>query len=301
LPASALDAAGPGQPPVRRTSSHGRRLSLPLLISLLAHALLLSLQFGSQEFGLPGFTLPWQDRRVEVPDLRVVLAPPPAMDAQPAIASDPAPVPPELIETRSPAGPAIVTFKAPEPPPAPPAPAIKPRSTPKAKAKPKPKALTGTASAKVAAKVPADVPAEVVAELPVETPAEVLADSALPPKPFPAVIAMEQSKEAEFVVPAAPPEPVITDSTASGNAGGSQSQKEQAARERVAEEEAARAEAVRQEAERHETARQATARQEVAQQEAARAESARLEAERRENARQAAANQEAARQEGSTR
>jgi hypothetical protein len=57
---------------------------------------------------------------------------------------------------------------------------------------------------------------------------------------------MEQSKEAEFVVPAAPPEPVdyrLNSTRKCWRA--AQAQKEQAARERVAEEEAARAEAVR--------------------------------------------------------
>jgi membrane protein involved in colicin uptake len=290
--------AFPSQPPVRCTNSDGRRLSLPLLISLLAHALILSLQFGTQKFGLPGFALPWQDRRVEVPDLRVVLTPPPVIADQPDITAGPAPLPPELIEQTSPAGPLIATFKVPEPPPASPAPTIKPLSAPMAQAKPKPKAAGGTASAKVVAKLPADVPGEVVAEPTVETPAEVVADSVPPPTPFPAVIAMEQSKEPEFVVPAAPPAPVTTESTSPEDGGGAeQARKEQAARERVAEEKAARAEIVRLETERNEPARQATAKQEIIQQETARAESARLEAEGRENARQTAASQEAIRQE----
>jgi len=52
-----------------------RRLTPALLFSLLIHALLLSLTFGGQGLGLPGFGLPWQERRIEAPDLRIVLMP----------------------------------------------------------------------------------------------------------------------------------------------------------------------------------------------------------------------------------
>ena len=148
LPASAMDAAGLGQQPVRRASPQGRRLCLSLLLSLLVHALLLSLTFSGQEFGLPGFALPWQDRRIEVPDLRVVLAPAPVTNPKPAIRSDPLPLPPVLTEQTVAAGPAVVTFKSPGRRPARPAPATVPRSTPKAKASPRPKAATSKAPAR---------------------------------------------------------------------------------------------------------------------------------------------------------
>ena len=49
-----------------------RRLNTALLGSLLVHALLLSLTFGQGE-GLPGLSLPWQARRGDAPDLRVLL------------------------------------------------------------------------------------------------------------------------------------------------------------------------------------------------------------------------------------
>ncbi len=51
------------------------RLTLALLLSLLIHMLLLSLTFGGQGLGLPGFGFPWQERRTEVPDLHVRLVP----------------------------------------------------------------------------------------------------------------------------------------------------------------------------------------------------------------------------------
>ena len=54
-----------------------RRLTPAFLVSLLIHALLLSLTFGGQGLGLPGFGLPWQERRIEAPDLRIVLMPMP--------------------------------------------------------------------------------------------------------------------------------------------------------------------------------------------------------------------------------
>ena len=44
-------------------------------LSVLAHLLLLCLTFGGDGLGLPGFGFPWQERRVEVPDLRIVLVP----------------------------------------------------------------------------------------------------------------------------------------------------------------------------------------------------------------------------------
>ena len=61
----------------QRMTSERKRLTLGLLISLVAHALLLTLTFHGQGLGFPGFGLPWQDRRTEAPDLRVVLLPPP--------------------------------------------------------------------------------------------------------------------------------------------------------------------------------------------------------------------------------
>ena len=64
-----------------------RRLALALLLSLLIHALLLSLTFGGQELGLPGFGFPWRDRRVEVPEIRVVLVQPPVAAARPPAAA----------------------------------------------------------------------------------------------------------------------------------------------------------------------------------------------------------------------
>jgi len=61
-------------------------LLLSLLLSLLIHTWLLSLTFGGQGLWLPGFLFPWQDRRIEAPDLRVIVVPPQIAATEPAVA-----------------------------------------------------------------------------------------------------------------------------------------------------------------------------------------------------------------------
>ena len=297
LPLSVIDVACLRRQPVRLLGPQGRRLRLSLLISLLAHALLLSLTLGGQEFGLPGFAFPWQDRRIEVPDLRVVLVPVPAAGGQPASTGDPLPSPPALAEQPGGAGPAVVTFRAPKPPPVRRAAARVPRSPRTAKAGPSPKAAASAARATV----PRSTRTAKASPRPKTTtsaaPAKPRAAAAPSAKPFPAVIALEQSEVAELVVPAAPlePAPALPD-TPENSGGAAQTQIDQPAPERVAED-AARAESVRRESERQEAAREEAARQESARQESARQESARQEAARQETARQEAARQETTRQE----
>ncbi len=77
-----------GRRPSQRMSDEHRRLALAFLLSLLFHGLLLSLTFSGQGLGLPGLGFPWQERRIEVPDLRVLLVPSPVTLAQPAAASE---------------------------------------------------------------------------------------------------------------------------------------------------------------------------------------------------------------------
>ena len=64
-------------------SAERRRLAVALLFSLLMHTLLLGLTFGGQALGLPGFAFPWRERRIEAPDLRVVLMPAQVTAAEP--------------------------------------------------------------------------------------------------------------------------------------------------------------------------------------------------------------------------
>ncbi|MDP3539744.1 MAG: histone H1-like repetitive region-containing protein [Azonexus sp.] len=282
LPVSAMDASALVLQHVRRTSPQRGKLFLPLLLSLLAHALILSLTFGGQEFGLPGFAFPWQERRIEAPDLRILLAPMQSTEAKPAMVPPPLPLPPELIEPTVVAGPVLVTFKSPEQPPNRPAPKIVFPSVPMVKDRPRPKAA--------------------IIPTPTNALPDVLVDAPRPPKAFPAVIALDKSKEADFFVPPAPLESSDVISVEPGDSGGAaQARVDQRAREQIAEE-AARAESERREAERQENARQAatreeSAKKEAARQEAARAESERREAERQESARQAATREESAKKE----
>jgi hypothetical protein len=261
----------------------------------------LSLAFGGQGFGFPGFGFLWQDRRTEVPDLRVLLIP-----AQATAAGSLHDVPVEQLvagELALTPSMSIATL------PARTATAIVRAAGSSDNAGPRTGAATGAAPAK--------------ADLRVDRPD----DTARPPIPDPAVIALARSDEATLVVPATPslPTPVVADTqTASSpatavpphrDAGDAARAKiEQEARERDVElagleraeneaqqqaeqRAAARLSAERQEAERQEAARQEAAGQDAARQEAARQEAARQEAARQEAARQEAARQEAARQE----
>jgi len=63
----------PGPQTPEGTLRRHRPVAIGLLCSLLIHALVLSLSFGEGGFGLPGFALPWSERRVEVPALHIVL------------------------------------------------------------------------------------------------------------------------------------------------------------------------------------------------------------------------------------
>jgi TolA protein len=77
----------------RITDRVRERLIIGLTLSLLVHGLLLSLEFGIPGLGLPGLSAPWNERRAQMPELSVVLAPPPAAPAVPP-APTPLPSPP---------------------------------------------------------------------------------------------------------------------------------------------------------------------------------------------------------------
>lgn len=125
------------------------RLMLGVTLSLLFHALLLSLQFGIPGLGMPGLELPWSERRAQTPELSVQLmnvpssaplseqtkpeaAPTPSVEIVPAI--EPPPVAPSADRPR-------LTMLAPRelPQPAPP-PVATPKSTAAAKKARRPKA-----------------------------------------------------------------------------------------------------------------------------------------------------------------
>jgi hypothetical protein len=324
-PARSARASGRGPQLSHSIRPERRRLSAALLLSLLVHALLLSLSFGGQGLGLPGLGFPWRDRRIEVPDLRVVLVPARVTAAEPTLIEQPVDGGPALTPSVSPAltlGKKVAAIVREAKPTVSAMPPVNPKPT--AVAKPKPEAATGAVSAKAPSS--ADGPGH----------------AAPPPIPEPAVIALESSDAAALVVPVAPPLPTPVIAAApsasspeavmpaprdAGDAAQEQiypearervlelakldraeqeaqrhAEQMEAARQEAARQEAARGETARLEAERQEAARQGAARQETARQEAARqeverGETARLEAERQEAARQATARQETARQE----
>ena len=269
-------------------SPEHRRLTHPLLLSLLIHTLLLSLTFSGQGLWLVGFSFPWQDRRIEVPDLRIVVVPAQVTAAEPAVTLVAQPLQRAWVEQPVASGPAPTPSVSRAPTPRRPAAAIVPEALPRAEANPGTDDATGAARAQMPLR--ADRPS----------------DTASPAIPAPAVIALAQTDEATRLVPATPamPTPVIaappsasspeTAMASLRDAGdAARAQIDQEASERVVE--PAKLDPSKQEgqgqAEQLEAARQAAARQE-----AARAESARLEAERQEADLQEAARQVAARQ-----
>ena len=273
-----------------------RRLTLALLLSLLIHSLLLSLTFGGHGLGFPGFGFLWQDRPIEMPDLRVVLIPAQVTAAEPLHDA--------RVEQPAAGGLALTPSEFSAPPPARTAAAIARAASSSKNTSPRTDAAIGAAPAK--------------AHLRVDRPDDTVPQSI----PEPAVIASARSDEATLVVPATPavPTPAVAPApTASSPAtampppsdvgDAARARIEQEARERdvelagldraknEAQQQAEQMEAARQEAARLNAERQEAARQEAAQQEAARQEAARQEAARQEAARQEAARQEAARQE----
>jgi len=293
----------------RRPGAERKRPALALLLSLLVHALLLSLTLGGQGGALPGLVFPWQERRAEAPELRVLLVPPRAAALQPA---PQAPIDPPVADA-----PALLPFASPV--------LAAPAAVTATPVAPAPSTLLPVATA-----APSTVPSRN------EAPAE----AAPAPAPEPAAVAVTRSEDARWAVPPAPavPTPAIAAASSASSpptekpplqeaSDAARARIEQEARERAAEQaelararreaqrqaqqqaqqqaekqeaarqDEARTEAARLEAERQAAVRQAAARQEAARQEAARQEAARAEAGRQEAARQEAARQEGARQE----
>jgi hypothetical protein len=251
-------------------------------VSLLLHGLLLSLTFGGEGFGLPGLALPWQDRRAEVPDLRVVLVPPtPAAVPAPL----PAPLPDDAPPTESP-GTAAPAPAADEPPPPPSLNA--------------PTAIAPTAL--IAVEKATDprwtVPAALPASAPVVAAFEA-ASSPLADRSDLTRLRLTRDPALNRDTPSRSDELAQLD-RARGEAQQMTQQAVQQQLDRLAE--AERQESARRDAERVAAERAAAERRDAERQAAARAEAARLEAERAEAARrlaeqQAAAHREAAQQE----
>ena len=291
-----MSSTGSSDAPTANASPERRRLTHALLLSLLIHTLLLSLTFGGQGW-LPGFGFPWQDRRIEVPDLRVVVVPAQVTAAEPAVTAVAEPLQQAWVEQPVASGPAPTPSVSRAPTPRPTAAAIVPKANPRVVANPRTDAATGAAPAKMPLR--ADRPG----------------DTAPPPISAPAVTALPRTDEATWSVPVAPamPTPVIAAAPSASSpetampslrdAGdAAQARIDQEASERAVElakpdpskQEGQRQDAARQEAARAENARLETARVEAARAEAAKVEAAQVEAARVEAAQVEAAQVEAA-------
>jgi hypothetical protein len=244
------------------------RLTLALLLSLLIHMLLLGLTFGGEELGLPGFGFPWQERRIEVPDLRIRLVPAQGQATEPAVTPVGEPVQQAGVEWP-------VSGRSAQTPPGSPATssgqasvASPPEVQASAEANPTP----------VIAAEPSDLSPESAMSLPLRETGDAGA----------ARINREvQARTAEVTLP--------------DRAGQEEAQQQEAARQEFARQEEARQEAARVEVSRQEAVRQEVARVEATQLEATRQEAARQEAVRQEVLRVEATREEAARAEAAMR
>ena len=294
-------------------TSERRRLALGLLLSLLIHALLLSLTFGGQGLGLPGFGFPWQDRRTEAPDLRVALLAAPVAAAERVHSEGKA-----GVEQPAAAAPAMLTVVYPAPLAPPPTPSVPAKLTAAASVpQAQPKKVTQSKKVAVARAAPAPAPSP--SPSPSPSPADQPQESVPPSMPHEDVIALAQSNDATWTVPPTPelPPPVSAVApTAPSSHTAMPSPRDagdaaQARARELAETDRAHQEAQRQvqrlEAERKDAERQAAVRQvaagleaarvDAARAEAVRVEAVRVEAQRQEAAKQVVASQDAARQE----
>ena len=205
-------------------------MALALLVSLLSHLLVLSLTFGGDKQGLPGFIAPWRDRRIELPDLRIVLVPAPVSPAEPALV--PAAEPPQRVTINAPVagGPAsaLPESQAPSPPvTAVPAVTGAPAAETTARADATPDAVAIVA--RVEAPAP---PARPDLAAPVQTPEP--AGVAARPADAPSPIVLAASLSPTFVIAAAPsassPQTVLPEFQGPSDAA-QQAQREQAARQ----------------------------------------------------------------------
>jgi hypothetical protein len=279
-----------------------------LLLSLLAHALLLSISLGGQSLGMPGFTFFWQARPPRADGLHIRLAPPlPAVPAPPTTvhervsegATPLAHLPPaSKASALAPAAARRVITDVVRPKDLP----SEPREVRKAEKLVMKPVEQREPSAQVAAQAPADVGRARQVEIPAKTRREARRQEGLRRD---AAVAEQEAKEEAAraeVAKQALSKLEAKREEARQELAKEEAVKQETARQQAADAEAARLEAAKQDQARQqaalaEAARQEAAKQELAGQEAAKREEARQDAARQETARQEAARQEAARQE----
>ncbi len=155
---------------MRRERYRLRRLAA-LALSLGLHALIISLELGDPGLGLPGLALPWAERRVQAPPLavRLVESSPPQLPASPDTAAPVLPGPAVSPRTDG-------SFEVVAPAPPKTAPSPKPLSRPQRE--------SGDIAS--AAETPAPQPA-------------------IPAKPKPVILALDEARPETFSVPASTP------------------------------------------------------------------------------------------------
>ena len=299
-------------------SAERKPLTFALLLSLLIHGLLLSLTFSGQGWGLPGLGFPWQDRRAEAPELRVVLMPARDSAAVQAPVSVQAPLPRASIEPRhagrptpeasvstaSIAGPTadvIVIVPETETEPVTEGDAtMEFKPAPEAAPAPIPALVTAlvTAPTVVAVEPPSEaiwaVPPSAASAASAPAPVMAAAPGASSPESAPPVPAHAVDVTKDQAVERATANRL--EQEAQGQAALLEAAKLESERKEAARRQTEQVEAQRLETERQQLARQVVAQQALARQQAQQAEIVRLDAERQELARQEDTRQEAARQ-----
>lgn len=263
------------------------RLSAAMFVSVLFHAVLLSVAFSGSIYGLPGLNLPWKERRLGADDLRITLAP--------AVSKAPAPVPaqPDPLPAPMPAAAPVAL----DPPLA--ASTLPPVTLP-----PPAPVRSGAAAVVIPAPAPAPAPAEMPVMPTVRRPDVNLPVAPAAPKARPPSASDSPNIPVQTVEM---PLPAKSNEAAREQLELARLEQEQQAVEKLrqaeqlanAQREVARQEQLRQDAIRAEqTARTEAARMEAARQELAQQDALRRDALRQEQAKQVAkAQQEAARQE----
>lgn len=300
--------------------SDQRRMSTALLVAVLLHVLLLSITLGGQTFGLPGFKLPWKERRLGADDLQVMLAPlptpasprssglPPRPES-PAEESNPVLAPENVAaigSTVSSVSASPIAAPLPNPKPAAasaPAPTVEPVMTVKQPVAALPTAPVARQSPTHISEAPTESITRDVAQPAVEqaTQERAALDQAgleqerklaenLRRAELMAAAQREETRQQQLRAEAARAEQAAKDEAARLDA----QRQELARQEQTKQEEKARQDAARQEQEKAEALRQEAARNEAIRQEQAR--QAQLELQRQERARQEAARQEQAKQ-----
>src|SRR4030095_11218 len=183
-PGGTAHAAGHGKWPSKHISLERRRWTLALALSLLLHTLLLTLTFGGYGFGIPGFGFPWQDRRIEAPDLRVVLVPAEITAVEPEVSPIAQPSRQASVTHPVTGGLVVMPPVSPAPTPGQTAAAIVPKSN--SSAKPGPNTATATRAAPAKAPLRTERPGDTSPPSTPEPPVIALAPSAYPTRAVPA-------------------------------------------------------------------------------------------------------------------